>query len=205
MQNRERSFQTIVPRDGSSAFRGLVEADRGDIDQGSRRFVEALLSMCALVLKQRDCCGSYLGVSGPQYVMVLEIARSPGTTVTELARKLEVSGSFIAVEANKLIELGIVEKRANPLDGRSVVLDLSSKGRAGLAQLAPLRQRWDSLMYRSLDGEHVQFLQDMMERMVADGRAAFVDFDRLVRKKSGLPEFSSVGGTRLRIRSARLR
>ena len=68
-----------------------------------------------------------------------------------------------------------------------------------------LRQRWDSLMYRSLDGEHLQILQDMMERMVGDGRGAFVDFDRSMRKNNGFPEFSAGGGTGLRMRSARLR
>lgn len=199
----EQAHQTIAPHDEPTVGAQL-DAISSRVDQDYLRFVDNLLNMYVLVLKQRECYGTYLGISGPQYVMVAEIARSPGITVKELSRKLEVSGSFIAVEANKLIELEVVEKRENPLDGRSVVLKLSSKGYAVVAQLAPLRKQWDNLMYRSLDLEHVQVLQNLMERMIADGHTAYMNFEHSRREANNLPELRG-GQKKLRMQSARLR
>jgi hypothetical protein len=52
-----------------------------------RPIVDNVINLCALVLKQRDCYGSYLGISGSQYVIVSEIAQAPSVTVTDLARE----------------------------------------------------------------------------------------------------------------------
>ena len=202
----ERKHERALPRiAGCDELSSASEYDALGWHENRDRFVDALLSLCALVLKQRDCYGSCLGVSGPQFAIIIELAQSPGITVTDLARKMEVSASFIAIELKKLIELKIAEKRKNPLDARSVILELTSKGRTALADLTPLRDRWDETMYRNLDRERVQILQDTMERIVADGRVASVDFERSVRQTTGFPRFRRGSGTGLRMRSARIR
>jgi len=150
--------QRIVETLMEDAFQGRLykpdllngESASSDGNQHLERIIDSLIKMCALVLKQRDCCGAYLGVSGPQYVMIKEIGRSTSVTATELARKLDVSGSFVAVEVNKLVDLAFVEKRPNPHDARSVVLELSGKGRNALAELEPIREEMERLMCRSL-------------------------------------------------------
>lgn len=175
------------------------------VDRNDRRFVATLLEIYALVLKKRDCYGSQLGVSGPQYDLITEIAQSSCLTVKELAQKLNVTSSFIAVEVNKLIELGLMTKRGDSRDRRKVVLELTSKCRTALDQLAPLSERWDTTMYRCLDGDYAGILHDVLERMVADGRAAFMEFARSVRETNTLSEFNAAIRSELRLKSARLR
>ena len=147
-------------------------------DRAFRQMVNTLINISTLVLRHRDCCGSYLGVSGPQYLMVATIAQSPTVTVKELARQLDVSPSFVTVEVNKLIKMQIVEKKQNTLDRRSVLLDLTTKGRRLLVQLGPVREKSNDLMYRSLTGDQAQVLQDIMDRLVADAKFALVELER---------------------------
>ncbi len=186
-----------IPTDARS-----TRSTSGDASLHLSRVVDSLTSLCALGLKQRELFGWYVGVSGPQYQMISEIERSTSITVSELAQRLDVSGSFVAVEAKKLISLGIIEKRPNTFDRRSVILELSSKGRNALALLDPLREELNQSMCRSLDSHQYAALQHMVDRLVADASEALTTFERSIKATTNLEE--SRTPRKLRLRSARL-
>jgi len=95
-------------------------------DRAFRQMVNTLINISTLVLRHRDCCGSYLGVSGPQYLMVATIAQSPNVTVKELARQLDVSCPFRKSYPDVLVVQSSQDRNG---DNGARALDCSMQGR----------------------------------------------------------------------------
>src|SRR5918996_568385 len=74
----------------------------------------------------RDAFAAIIGVSGVQYEILMLVSRADGVSVGEVAARLHRSGAFITIEANKLAAEGILEKAADPSDGRKVLLATNS-------------------------------------------------------------------------------
>ena len=112
----------------------------GGSDARFRQMVYDLFTVSVRMEAVRDALAKELGVSGPQYSILMAIARlagSEGVPVRLVADQLHVTGAFVTVEAGKLVRLKLVEKSPNPNDGRSVLLRLSRQGAVRLERLAP--------------------------------------------------------------------
>src|SRR3954470_20024083 len=75
----------------------------------------------------RDAFAAIAGVSGVQYEILMLVSRAHGLSVGEVAARLHRSGAFITLEANKLAARGVLDKAADPNDGRRVLLRMNSK------------------------------------------------------------------------------
>ena len=60
----------------------------------------------------RDAFAAIIGVSGVQYEILMLASRAEGLSVGEVAARLHRSGAFITIEANKLVQRGILDKAA---------------------------------------------------------------------------------------------
>jgi len=107
------------------------------LEQGSderfRRLVYDLLTIASRMTVVREHLGSRMGISAPQYSLLMAIGQfqgERGVGVTAVARVLHVSSAFIATETGKLAQAGLLTKRANPKDRRAVLLSLTRAGRA---------------------------------------------------------------------------
>lgn len=115
----------------------------GGSDARFRQLVYDLFTVSVRMEAVRDALAYELGVSGPQYSILMAIARLAGAAgvagvpVRRVADQLHVTGAFVTVEAGKLVRLKLVEKARNPEDGRSVLLRLTERGAARLERLAP--------------------------------------------------------------------
>jgi len=70
-----------------------------------------------------------IGVTGPQRLVVRIIGRFPGIPAGHLARLLHVHPSTLTGIVKRLERQGLVRRRADPRDGRRLLLSLSEKGR----------------------------------------------------------------------------
>lgn len=71
-----------------------------------------------------------LGLTGPQRLAVRCIGKYPGIPASQLATILHLDRGTISSALNRLEERGLVERRADPGDGRRVTLGLTEQGRA---------------------------------------------------------------------------
>src|SRR5918994_7120829 len=85
----------------------------------------------------RDAFAAIAGISGVQYEILMLVSRADGLSIGEVAARLHRSGAFITIEANKLAERGILQKGADPQDGRRVILTANGKSMQLLERLAP--------------------------------------------------------------------
>jgi MarR family transcriptional regulator, organic hydroperoxide resistance regulator len=130
----------------------------------------------------RDAFAAIAGISGAQYEILMRVSRTDGLSVGEVAALLHRSGAFITIEANKLVERGILEKAADPADGRRVLLKMNAKSAQLLEQLAPYQRRINDVLFESLDAARFRALRALAAELVASGDRAVAMLDLLQRE-----------------------
>src|SRR5687767_933224 len=75
----------------------------------------------------RDAFATIAGISGVQYEILMLVSRADGLSIGEVASRLHRSGAFITIEANRMVAAGIIDKAADPTDGRKVLLRINGK------------------------------------------------------------------------------
>ena len=137
--------------DASTSLRDLL--DDGS-DYRFRALIQDLFGLSARLERVREQFAAMAGVSGPQYSMMIAIARlagdGGGVTVGELARHLHVSGTFATAESKKLEAVGYLARVANPADRRSVLLRLTAAGRALMDDLLPVVRAVNDELFRGM-------------------------------------------------------
>ncbi len=104
-------------------------------DRRFRSLVADLFTISARMEIVRERLGRKLGITGPQYSLIVAIARlqaSGGVSVGTVAQALHVSSAFVATETGKLVRRRFLAKRTNPLDRRGVLLSIAPVGRLKL-------------------------------------------------------------------------
>lgn len=70
-----------------------------------------------------------LGVTAPQRLVVRIVGRFPGISAGEVSHILHLHPSTLTGILRRLEARGLVERRADPADGRRALLDLTRRGR----------------------------------------------------------------------------
>ncbi len=147
----------------------------GDSDARFRQMVYDLFTVSSRMENVRDALAKSLGVTGPQYSILMAIARlegAEGVPVNLVADRLHVTGPFVTVETGKLARRGLVEKRRNPGDGRGVLLRLSTEGERRLTALSPVVCAVNDRFFGALDRTEFRNLAGIAAALVRDSDAA---------------------------------
>ncbi len=118
-----------------------------------RRLIYRLVVIEERLRHARAHFGRRIGLSGPQYLLLVSIAYlqgAGGITVRALARDLRVSSAFITGESRRLIERGLIAKRRNPHDSRSQLISVTAAGRRRLEQVLPEVRGVNNLFFRGV-------------------------------------------------------
>ena len=123
-------------------------------DRRFRTLVNDLLTIASRMEVVRAHLGRRMGVSGPQYSVLVAVAHlqgERGVNVGTVARAMHVSSAFIASESGKMARLGLLLKRSNPLDRRGVLLSLAPAGRLKIDRLSAEIRAINNLFFGTLD------------------------------------------------------
>ena len=161
------SRPALLARGGDAEFRGLIH----DLIAYGHR-----LDAC------RDAFASIIGVSGVQYEILMLVSRADGLSIGEVAARLHRSGAFITVEANGLVERGILEKGSDPADGRRVLLGMNRKSLQLLERLASYQIRVNDVLFERLDAKRFRELRALARYLVTSGDRAVAMLDLLLHE-----------------------
>lgn len=150
------------------------------LDEGSdyrfRQLVQDTLAVSARLQAIREEFGRTAGLTGPQYSLIVAISHlaesEGGTTVSQLANHLHVSGTYVTAEANKLERAGLLQRAPNPDDRRSVLLQLTKSGRELLEQMIPVISRINDEIFRDLTRTDFELLVRLMAGLAASATDA---------------------------------
>ena len=153
---RLREAAAALP--ATASRKALLE---GGNDDHFRRLVYDLLTISVRMETVREHLARRLGVSGPQYSILMAVARlqgGHGVRVGTIAKALHVTSAFIATETGRLARLGLLSKSPNPKDRRGILLALTPRGHAGLMKLGPEIRAVNDDFFRPLDRAAFQAL-----------------------------------------------
>lgn len=111
-------------------------------DLAFRRMVHDSLAFSARLEAIRDGFARLIGISGVQYTILISVYHlqfEENVSVSRVADHLHLSGAFITNETNKLVRLGLLQKRQDPTDGRRLVLRTTPEAEHRLARLAEVQ------------------------------------------------------------------
>ncbi|MNK74036.1 Organic hydroperoxide resistance transcriptional regulator [compost metagenome] len=141
---------------------------------GDRSFRQLLydISIAASHLESaRAYLASHLGVTSPQYNMIMVIAQYEGSTgisVNEIADHLHVSNTFVTTEVKKLERQGMVVKVPNPADARSVLVHLSEEGEQQVQALQPELLFVNDHLFESISPADFKALSRIVASLLGD-------------------------------------
>jgi DNA-binding MarR family transcriptional regulator len=149
------------------------------LDHGSDRrlrgLIHDLFTIAARMELVREHLGRRIGVSGPQYSVLMAIAHlqgARGTSVGTVAQALHVSSAFITAETGKLARLGLVLKRTNPADRRGVLLSVAAAGRSQIEHLSAEIRAVNDRVFGVLDAKSFAALCAAAGRLVEGSNGA---------------------------------
>lgn len=149
-----------------------------------RQFVHDALGFSGRLLAVRDGFARVLGISGPQYTILISVAhladRGP-VTVSDIANHLHLSGSFVTTESNKLAKLGLVSKVPDEVDRRRVLLTITNEANERLHHLAEIQSQVNDVHFASLDRKRFDQLRVVLPELIESTDQALSLLDHLAR------------------------
>ncbi|MFZ0424281.1 MAG: MarR family winged helix-turn-helix transcriptional regulator [Xanthobacteraceae bacterium] len=157
----------------------LTVSRRALLERGSdtrfRTLVHDLLTISTRMELVRGHLGARMGVSGPQYSLLVAVARlqgEEGASVTAVAKALHVSSAFVASETSKLAQRGLVSKRTSPHDRRVVLLSIAPAGRIEIGRIGDEIRIINDLFFGALDSKTFAALSAAVGSLVTSSRKA---------------------------------
>jgi MarR family transcriptional regulator, organic hydroperoxide resistance regulator len=99
-------------------------------------------------------------------------AEEGDVNVNRVAEHLHLSGAFVTNITNKLLKRGLIHKSIDPADRRRVKLQVSEKGDALLAELAPVQRQVNDAEFGCLSQAEFLQLLGLVERLIVSSEDA---------------------------------
>jgi DNA-binding MarR family transcriptional regulator len=117
------------------------------------------------------------GVTVVEWVVMRRLFGESGVAPSHLAERIGMTRGAITKIADRLIERGLLVRRADPDDGRAQMLVLTARGQALVPELAALADDNDSDFFRSLNTRERTTLRRLLERLVEKNRLEAVPLE----------------------------
>jgi DNA-binding MarR family transcriptional regulator len=150
-----------------SVTRGALLTDRSD--HAFREFLYNFFTVAERMQEVRRHLGERIGISGPQYNLMMaigELQGSDGVSVGQVAEYLHVAGPFVTTEAGKLVRMGYLRKVNDPGDKRVWRLSLGPKGWAALKSLLPGLQQVNGSFFAGISQSQFVVLCNCLAKLV---------------------------------------
>ena len=135
-------------------------------EEAYRSAIYNLLQVSALMLKTREYFAAAVGVTPPQFSILMAVSERPGTSVGEVAGRLHVSGPFVTGEVSKLVRAGMIEKKSSATDRRVAELRVTKNCAAKLAGVSPLREASNQKVFAHMSADELASFSRELETLI---------------------------------------
>ena len=102
----------------------------------------------------------------PRFDALAQLDRVPeGLPMSELSRRLMVTGGNVTAIVDRLLEEQLVTRVADPDDRRRQIVTLTAKGRQRFKQMAPTHQVWIDDIMHDIDPSTLQQLYTILGQL----------------------------------------
>lgn len=122
-----------MPVSSRASLRAL-HAGRNELSEAGKKALQAVRGLVGALSRTARDIEQRTGITNAQLFLLQEIAANPKLSVNALAARAMTHQSTASVVLSRLERRGLVERVQSPADGRSVVLQLTGKGRRLLSR-----------------------------------------------------------------------
>ena len=145
---------------------GYEKIEALSVDQRCKEMLVSLRKIIqAISLHSRDLNRRY-GLTGPQLIILSEIANHETLSVTELARSISLSQATVTDILNRLEKKGLVERTKDFVDRRRVMIRITDLCRETLSQAPSLLQEQFMRRYSDLPEWEQLMILSALKRVV---------------------------------------
>lgn len=151
-----------------------------------REMVHNALAFSVRLEAVRDGFAKYIGLTGVQYTILISIAHldtDGDVGVSEIARHLSLSGTFVTTETRKLVDKGLVTKKTSKEDRRRVCLKLTRAARKALEDLSEIQRGINDVHFGPLSRQDFLRLNGLMRDLTDSTDRALVILEHHLRLK----------------------
>jgi len=148
----------------------------GGSDHTFRKLLYDFFTVSARLETMKRYLGKRLGISGPQYTIMMAVAELQGETGVSVGRVgeyLHVTGTFVTIESGKLVKKSFMEKHPDIRDGRLSLLSIAPKGVQALRSLFPELQQINDVFFELDSRTEFERLCKSLEKLVGNSQRAF--------------------------------
>ena len=147
----------------------------GGSDHSFRKLLYDFFTVSARLETMKRYLGKRMGLTGPQYTIMMAVAELQGETGVSVGRVgeyLHVTGTFVTIESGKLIRKGLMEKHPDDQDGRLSLLSLAPKGIKTFRSLFPELQQINDVFFELDSRAEFERLCQTLAKLVGNAQRA---------------------------------
>jgi DNA-binding MarR family transcriptional regulator len=161
----------------------------GKSDHSLRKLLYDFFTVSARLETVKRYLGERLGLTGPQYTIMMAVAElqgKVGVSVGRVGEYLHVTGPFVTMESGKLIKKGFLERRSDLQDRRVSLLSVAPNGAQALQSLFPELQQINDVFFELGSRPEFERLCKTLEKLVGNSQRALA----LINAARGDPRLS---------------
>jgi DNA-binding MarR family transcriptional regulator len=154
--------------------------ERGS-DAAFRETIYALLQGAGRLSACRDAFGRALGLTGSQFAVLIGIAYRQGragVTVRDLSKHVALAPTHVTTEIGRLIDGGLVVKRPNESDRRSVLVSLSKAGEKAIVEVSPFVRAINDMLFVDISPRDLAVVSKVARKLVVNSERAMTELAR---------------------------
>jgi DNA-binding MarR family transcriptional regulator len=112
-------------------------------------------------------------VTLPRFDLMAQLDKAPnGMTLGELSQRMMVSNGNVTGLAERLVEQGLLDRRASPTDRRAQIVSLTPEGRRVFRTMARAHEDWIADIFAALTPDDIETLMQLLARTKGSARKA---------------------------------
>lgn len=159
------------------AYRPPVTISRSDFlrDDDDTRFRESIYVLVQALGRLQVCreaFGRRLGLSASQFAVLIGTAYrqgDSGVTIRDLADHVALASTHVTTEVGRMIRLGLLVKRPNTRDRRSVLVTLTPRGERAVDEVVPFIRRVNDLLFEGITAEELEAMRGFARKLLRNG------------------------------------
>jgi MarR family transcriptional regulator, organic hydroperoxide resistance regulator len=155
------------------------------LDRGRDEAFRETLYLMVLTLDRlqecREAFGRAMGLTGSQFAVMIGTAyrqRTEGVSIRALAEYVRLAPPHVTTEVGRLIRKGLLVKRANPNDGRGVLVRLSRRGEDAIRSVAPFVRDVNDILFEHVSRRDFAVVTRFLQTFVLNSERALGEIRR---------------------------
>ncbi len=144
-------------------------------DDRFRETIYLMVESLDRLVSCREAFGRHIGLTASQFAVLIGTAYrqgESGVTIGDLANHIALAQPHVTTEVGRLKRRGLLSKRPNAADRRSVLVCLTPAGEDAVLRVSPLVREVNDLLFQGISAEDLEAVRAVSSRLVVNAEFA---------------------------------